>query len=54
MTPLLIFVAGASANAALGVTLVLGLRWGLKGAALTTLIVQVRHCSVLCLCGMRA
>jgi Na+-driven multidrug efflux pump len=43
VTPLTIFVVAAACNAALGVTFVLGFGWGLRGAALATACVQVRH-----------
>lgn len=42
LTPLTIFIVAATCNAALDVTLVLGLGWGLRGAATATAVTQVR------------
>jgi Na+-driven multidrug efflux pump len=43
VAPLAIFVVAAPCNALLGAFFVLGRGWGLPGAALATVIVQVRH-----------
>jgi Na+-driven multidrug efflux pump len=44
LTPLTIFVVAAACNALLDAGLVLGLGWGLPGAATATAVSQVREC----------